>query len=158
MADVVLQHNVGAYGSLRGLSAVSSALAGGAGNNVEVTGSILDRLGFGGTGMSNSAVIGIVYSADLAAGKTLSLAYTIQTSDDQANWTPLASGASAVVATGPTGGGVVSGQMNVQVDLAPGGRYVQVLYTPVLNATSTDTAETVAVGFFAGFDVLPAPL
>lgn len=140
---------------MRTLSAVSSAVAGGTGDATQVTGIVLDRLGFGTTGMANTAVISLVYTTVLSAAKTLSLAYTIQTSEDESIWTTLAGAASAVVATGA---GTVSGQLNIPVDLAPGGRYVRVLYTPDLSDTSTDTSETVAVGFFAGFDVLPAAL
>lgn len=158
MADMVTQHNIGGYGSLRTLSAVSSAVAGGAGNGTQVSGIVLDRQGFGISGMPETAVVGIVYTAALAAGKTLSIAYDIQTSPDGTNWTPFASASAAVVATGPTGGGTMNGELNVPLDLTGAQRYLQVLYTPDLSATSTDTAETVAVGFFAGFPVLPAPL
>lgn len=158
MADVITQHDIGGYGTLRTLSAISSAVAGGAGNGAQVSGIVFDRLVFGLAGLPGSLVAGIVFASSLSAGDTLGIAYEIQTSPDGSTWTPLASANSAVVATGPTGGGAVNGQLNVPLDLTGSARYLQVKYTPTLSAASTDTAETVAVGFFAGFPVLPAPL
>jgi hypothetical protein len=156
MPDIVLQHAVGALGSLRLLSAFSALTAGGAGNNVAVTGITLDREAFASGSLPNSAELALLFSTNLAAGKTLSLGYTVNTSQDGATWTALTSVASAVVATGPTGGGTVSGQLTIPVDLTGGGRFVQIVFTPALNNTSTDTATVAAAGFFAGFDRLPA--
>jgi hypothetical protein len=157
MADIVLQHAIGALGSLRLLSSFAALTAGGAGNNVAVTGITLDREAFAGGSLPNSSELALLFSTTLAAGKTLSLGYSINSSQDGATWTLLVTGASAVVATGPAGGGTVTGQLTIPVDLTSGGRFVQIVFTPALNNTATDTATVVAAGFFAGFDRLPAP-
>ena len=158
MADLVMQHDVGAYGSLRVLAGIAALVAGGAGNNAAVTGVTFDRAGFGNGSVANAAEIGLIYTADLSAGHTLSASYTVNTSDDGVTWTPCVPNATAVLATAAAAGGTVNGQLNFPVDFTGAGRFIQLVYTPTLSATETDTASVGAVGFFAGFDRLPAPL
>lgn len=158
MADLVMQHDVGAYGSLRVLAGIATLVAGGAGNNAAVTGVTFDRAGFGNGSVANAAEIGLIYTAEVSKGNTLSASYVINTSDDSVTWAPFVPNTTAVLATGTTAAGAVSGQLNFPVDFTGAGRFIQLVYTPTLSAAETDTASVGAVGFFAGFDRLPAPL
>ncbi len=138
-------------------SAIHATLtAGGAGDDTLVDGLTIDREAIGQGSMPDSALFGVLYEATLAATKTLSIAYDIQTSPDGTNWTDYQSGAAAILATGPTGGATIKGSFNIQVNLRSAQRYVRLNYTPDLSNTATDTAYCDGVGFFAGFDRLPA--
>lgn len=155
---VVLQHDIAALAAIRRLSDKADATAGGAGNNTLVDGYSLDREGFAGGSLPNTALLGILFTATLAATKTLSIAVDVQHSADGSTWVDYATQAATVVATGPTGGGTVTGQLPFGVDLTGANRFVRVNFTPDLSATATDTAELIACGAFGGFDTLPAPL
>jgi hypothetical protein len=107
-----------------------------------------------------SALVGVMFTATLGAGNTLSILPAVQNSPDGATWTAYGAGLPTtppVVATGPTGGGTVRGQANFQVSLTSALRYVRFVYTPTLSAASVDTAGLIGAGFFGGFDRLPAP-
>lgn len=146
--------NIGALIAVLGAAANTAATAGGSGDNTEVTGVILDRAAHG---FPQSCVLAIPYSATLAAGATLSISYTLQEgdADDLADAETLAAAASAVVATGPVGGGTVTGTFEVDLSLAGAGRYVRAKFTPDLSAANTDTAALSAVIVFGGSDRLP---
>lgn len=135
-------------------AANTAATAGGSGDNAEVTGVTLDRAAIG---YPQSAVVAVPYTATLASGATLSLSYVVQSGEasNLADAATLQSGASAVIATGPAGGGTVSGTFSVNVPLAGAGRYVRVKLTPDLSAADTDTAALSAVMVFGGMDRLP---
>lgn len=135
-------------------AANTAATAGGTGDNTAVTGAIIDRLAIGNP---QSAVLAIPYTATLAAGETLSIGYTVQEGQaanlsDAAN---LETAASAIVATGPSGGGTVTGVFEVNVPMAGAGQYVRANFTPDLSASGTDTAALSAVLVFGGADRLP---
>lgn len=156
MADIVLQRNIGAYVELVRMAAHGTSTAGGAGNATTVTGISIDREGFGNSGPSLSALIGVLYESTLASGATLSIGYDVQHSTNNSVWTDYQTATYAVVATGISGGGVAVGEFNVQVNLTSAYRYVRFNYMPSLSSTGTDTSYSDAAGVFAGFDRLPA--
>jgi len=59
------------------------------------------------------------------------------------------------VATGPSGGGTVTGTFEVDLSLAGAGRYVRAKFTPDMSAADTDTAALSAVMVLGGSDRLP---
>lgn len=133
-------------------AAISSATAGGTGDTTEVNGAYVDRQGF------SSLKVLIPYSAVLAATKTLSIAANLQdaTSSAGAGVADFGSAmASAIVATGPTGGGTVAGVVELDFDVSGADQYVRVQYTPDLSATGTDTANLAAVYVLGGAQVQP---
>ena len=62
-----------------------------------------------------------------------------------------------MVATGPTGGGTVTGQLQLRSQMSGARDFVRVVFTPTLNNTVADTATVAAVLVLAGFSRLPAP-
>jgi hypothetical protein len=151
MGDIVTQHDIGDMGSVRVLSAFTSIVAGGSGNNVKVIGTTLDREGFNAGSLPYSAKFSVLFTTALSASETLSLAFDVQTSADNVNWTDFATTTSAIVASASG-----ESQTSLGVDLTGAMRYVRCNFTPDLSNTATDTATLVACAFFAGFDRLPA--
>lgn len=146
--------NIGALISVARMLGNTALTAGGSGDDTAVTGAIIDRADHG---FPQSAVLAIPYTATLAAGETLSIAYTIQ-SGNAANLSDaetLASAASAVVATGPNGGGTVAGVLEVDLFIGGAGRYVRANATPDLSASGTDTAAVSGVLVMGGAERLP---
>lgn len=134
-------------------SAFASATAGGTGDNTAVTGTSIDRAAIGNP---LCAEVAVLYSATLAATKTLTLkTVKIEDSADGSTWADYATFDDAVVATGATGGSTEAGAAAYKVNLSGARRYVRVDFTPDLSATGTDTASAVAAWVFGGFDVLP---
>jgi hypothetical protein len=158
MADIVLQHDIADLGSMRRLSDQVALTAGGVGNATTVTSVTIDRGGFAGGSLPNAAEIDVLFAATLGSGNTLAVSFDVQDSPDGVNFSDFSTAASAVVATGPAGGGTVKSQVPFGVDLTGARRYVRVLFVPTLSATGTDTATAIAAGFFAGFDRLAAPV
>lgn len=152
----VTQHNIGFLVDALYASAAAAATAAGTGDAATTTGKTIDRQALGAS-MPRSALFSTLFDATLASGKTLSLAYAVQDSPDGTNWSDYQTGASAVVSTGPSGGGAVAGQFNVQSDLNSARRFVRYNSAPDLNATGTDTAVTRSVAVLGGFDRLPSP-
>jgi hypothetical protein len=60
-----------------------------------------------------------------------------------------------IAATGPAGGGTVSGCLRINVKLRAGGRYLRCGYTPELSAGGSDTAELSALLICGGMDRVP---
>lgn len=155
--NIVLQKNVASLGALRRLTAASSATAASTGDSTTTTGATIDRFGFTGTaGFPLSLAAAVVYDTTLATSKTLSFGYAVQDSADGSTWADFQTATYAVVATGTTAASALSGQLEIAVDLTAANRYVRLNYATDLSATQTDTAVARAVGFFAGFDRLPA--
>lgn len=150
-----MDKNIGGAIKLVRASAAATATAGGSGDAAAVTGVIIDRAELG---WPKSAVFGVPFTATLAAGATLSLAMTVQDSD-AANLdgaATYATRANAVVATGPSGGGTVTGMVELDVNLEGAKRYVRLNFTPDLSAANTDTAALgSAVAAFGGANRLP---
>ncbi len=153
MADIVLQKDILDLTQEVAASAYVSATAGGAGNNVAVTGLTIDRVALN---VPRSVAFCIAFQASLSASQTLSiLAPLIQHSPDGVTWTTL---------TTPTTPGVVStgaatnhGAVRIGADLSAAYRYVRLNWTPDLSASGTDTAEIIATALFAGTNHVPAP-
>lgn len=147
--------NIGALIAVARAAANTAVTAGGGGDNSAVTGAIIDRASYG---MPQSAVLAIPYTATLGAGETLSIAYTIQEGQtaNLSDAATLKTAASAVVVTGPSGGGTVTGVFEVDVDLGPAGQYVRANFTPDLSRANTDTAALSAVLVLGGMDRVPA--
>lgn len=156
MGDQVTQHNIGAIVDAVYASAAAAATAAGSGDAATTTGKTIDRQALG-SSMPRSALFSTLFDATLASGATLSLAYAVQDSPDGTNWSDYQTGASAVVATGPSGGGAKAGQSNVQCDLNSARRYVRFNSFQDLSAAGTDTSVTRSVAVLAGFDRLAAP-
>lgn len=135
-------------------AANTDATAGGSGDNTAVTGAIIDRMAIG---SPQSAVLAIPYTATLAAGETLSIGYTVEEGQaaNLSDAATLETADAAVVATGPSGGGTVTGVFEVNVPMAGAGQYVRANFTPDLSASATDTAALSAVLVFGGADRLP---
>lgn len=129
--------------------------AGGAGDNTAVTGHIVDRFDHN---TPQSAVLAIAYSATLGAGETLTVDYTVQhdSADDLGGATTFATATDAVIATGPTGGGTVTGVFEVNLNLQGAQRYIRVNVTPDLSRANTDTAQVSTLWVFGGAERLPA--
>lgn len=149
-----MHHNVDNIGELltARFAAVDSVTAGGTGDATEVSGAYIDRQGF------SSLKVVIPYSAVLAATKTLSIAANLQDATSLAGAGVADYGsamASAVVATGPTGGGTETGVVELDFDLAGANQFVRVQFTPDLSATGTDTASLAAVYILGGAQVQP---
>ncbi|WP_407496836.1 hypothetical protein [Pseudooceanicola sp. MF1-13] len=149
-----LMKNIGALVAVMRAAANTAVTAGGAGDATLVTGAILDRQA---KAMPLSGVLAIPYAATLAQGETLSIAYVVESgnADDLADAVDLVSATAAVVATGPTGGGTVTGVFEVDLNLSPAGRYVRAKFTPDLSAADTDTAALSAVMVVGGTNEVP---
>lgn len=156
MADMVLQKDVGALGALKRLSAAASATAASTGDSTTTTGATIDRMGFGAGSMPNVLAAAVAWEAVLATGKTLSIGYAAQDSADGTNWSDYQTATYAAVATGSTAASALAGEFEVSVNLSSARRYVRFNFAEDLSATQTDTSAARAVGFFAGFDRLPA--
>jgi len=156
MSDIVLQRDVASLGAILRLSAAASATAGGTGDATTVTGVTVDRFSIGNGSMPLSANMGVAYEAVLASGATLSIGYAVQDSADGTTFADYQTATYAVVATGPSGGGTKTGVFDIgSVNLSSARRYVRLNYIPDLSAANTDTANSRAIGFAAGYDRLP---
>jgi hypothetical protein len=152
-------HDVGDLLTVSQASTLDSITAGGTGDNTAVTGTAVDRLDPATGALAGSAKFSILWSAALTATFTLSLkAVSIDHSPDGSTWTTgFASFTDpGVVATGPTGGGTVTGVTSFNVDLTGAYRYVRLHYTPDMSETATDTATLWAAAIKGGYDRLPA--
>lgn len=152
-AIIVSIRNVGSLLTARLASAFTSVTAAGTGDATAINGTSFDRQSLN---LPRSCVFTTLFSATLAATKTLSLTTVIQHSDDGSTWAAYQSEAATVVATGPTGGGTVSGQHSIAVALGSAKRYVRAVVTPDLSASGTDTATVVESAVFGGENPLPA--
>lgn len=146
--------SIGSLISGRRAAANTAVTAGGGGDNAAVTGVTIDRAALG---YPDSAVFIVTYSATLAQGATLSIAHTVQGSEaaNMASPATIDSRGATVVATGPVGGGTVTGEVEIDVSLRGAGRYVRLNFTPDLSAANTDTAALAAVAVFGGASRLP---
>lgn len=156
MNDIVLLRDVGSLGALKRLSAAASAVAAGTGDSTTTTGATIDRMNFPNGSMPNSLALAFPWEAVLATSKTLSIGYAVQDSADGVTYADYLTATYAVVATGSTAASASSGELEVSVNLTSAKRFVRANHALDLSATQTDTAASRAVGFFAGFDRLPA--
>lgn len=145
---------IGDLVAVRRASANAAATAGGTGDATETVGVIIDRAAIG---WPQSCVVAIPFSATLGAAATLSIAWDVDTGENSAlsDADVLESADAAVVATGPSGGGTVTGELTANVSLAGAGRYLRLNFTPNLSAANTDVAALSSVIVFGGSDRLP---
>ena len=180
--DIVGIRNAATYGSTRRMSPAGTG-AQTAGATSAVNGATIDRFALNNP---RSAEMAVCFDSTLAQAKTLSFALTVQDSADGATWATFAassapatiSGAisgcqaaytadtptlpptavAVLAATGGTGGSTQQGTLTVPVGFAGARRYVRLVVTPTLSATTADTVTFVASGFFAGSDRNPFPV
>ena len=125
-------------------------VAAGAGDGVAQTGPAIDRL------CCESGVLAVSFQASLAAAETLSLAVSVEESEDNVSYdAPVVLHASAVVATGAGGGSQEAGVLEIDENLRPRKRYVRYTITPDLSAGATDTAVYAAALVLGGCSELP---
>ncbi len=154
--SISTRKNIGAYiASVLAHTGAVNVTAGGAGNAAAVTGAAIDlqaanlsALPFQGDqspagNQPLSCVVVFPIKTTLASGNTMSLAAILQTASDATNgpWTNVATKAATVVSTGVAGGGAQYPTVDFDVDLSGAKRYVQVVFTPTMGATATDTAN-----------------
>jgi hypothetical protein len=135
-------------------AANTAVTAGGAGDNTLVTGVIIDRAAIG---WPESAVLAIPFTATLAAAATLTITPVVQEGNaaNLSDAASLAAPGAQVVATGPVGGGTVTGTYELNLSLRGAGRYVRCNFTPDLSAGATDTAGLSAVLVTGGANRVP---
>ncbi len=148
----ILQTDIGSVITARAGSAVAALTAGGAGDNATINGLAIDRRAMG---LPSSALVSVLFTAALGAGKTLSIsAFKVQDSADGASWADFATFAVPGVVATVSG----SGQTVAKICLTGARSYVRVTFQPDLSATDTDTALVAAHWAFGGFSALPAPV
>jgi len=153
--STVEKENIGSKIAVVRAAANTAVTAGGAGDATAVTGVIIDRAALG---WPQSCVVAVPFTATLAAAATLSLSITLQDGDasNLSDAGTFASRANGVIATGPGGGGTVTGTIELDVNLSGAKRYVRANFTPDLSASGTDTAALSEVIVFGGATRLPA--
>lgn len=126
--------------------AISTATAGGTGDNTEVDGAYIDRTGF----QSVKLVIG--YKAVLGSNATLSLSAKIQdaTSSGGAVADFGSEMAKAIVASGGVSGATVTGVVELDFDISGADDFIRAVYTPDLSAANTDTVTMYCAVVLAG--------
>lgn len=153
--------NGGAYCRGAFVAINKTLTAGGAGDNTEVNGAVVDRKHPTGGGLAMSSKLLIPFTATLGAGETLKFGIQMQSGDladgsDMADYgDPIAA---TVVATGESGGSTETGVVEVDVDLSGAKRYVRPQPTPDLSAANTDTAEWSALLALFGDSRQPSSL
>lgn len=123
-----------------------TATAGGTGDATEVDGAYVDRLASDHGPFMSMKVI-ITFTTTLAAAATLTFAGNMQDATTSGGSGVADYGTAftaTTVATGPSGGGTVTGTVEIDVDLSAAREFVRVQLTPNLSAANTDTAEWAA--------------
>lgn len=157
MSDRVQQLNIASLITMRLAVAATSITAGGTGDATAITPVVFDRAALG---MPMSAEFMIAFKAVLTATKKLSIG-TVKVQHSDASGSGFTDFVTftdpGAVATGGAGGSTEIGQVaNLAVDLSGAKNYIQLLFTPDLDASGTDTAILSASVAFAGADRLAA--
>jgi hypothetical protein len=136
-----------AYGA-----ANTAVTAGGAGDNTEVDGAYIDVTDAEGI----TFLIG--FTATLGASETLQIAANAQDADDSSG-TNVADFGDAIsattVATGPSGGGTVTGVAIAHFDAAAAKEFMRLQFTPNLSRANTDTAALSVTAVRGGAKIVP---
>lgn len=156
---MTLQTDIGAYIAGR-YQDIIEAVAGGAGDGVEMDGIFVDGRSF------HSAKLIVGYITTLAAAETLTIAANLQHADDAAGTNAEDFGPAFVAAILETGAltdatGTVELTANligdlVSTDVAVFRGFIRGQATPTLSAASIDVANLAMVLVLGGADVLPA--
>lgn len=146
--------DIGSLVSVARAAANTAVTAGAGGDNTAITGVIIDRAAIG---WPESMVLAVPFTATLGQAETLSIAYTVQDGNNSglSDAGTLQTATAAVVATGPTGGGTVTGCFEVSVPLRGAGRYIRCNTTPDMSRANTDTAALSVVAVFGGANRVP---
>ena len=137
------------------LADIHNSVAGAGTDNAEQNGAFVDRKDY------TSVDVYLAFTATLAAAATLTLVANLQDSADGSNGIADftlggKSVPSTVIATGPGGGGTVTGLVYLgRWDLTMAKRFVRVQFTTDLSASGTDTASVAAFYSFNGGRELP---
>ena len=130
----------------------TAVTAGGGGDATEVNGAYVDVTDAEGI----TFLIG--FTATLGDGETLTIAANAQDADDVSG-TGVADFGTAIaattVATGPSGGGTVTGCAIAHFDAAGAREAMRLQFTPNLSRANTDTAAISIVAVRAGAKLLP---
>ncbi len=130
-------------------AAAGRLVAGGTGDNTEITGATLNLASL--AGRPASVVFEIIGRGVLAAAATLVIAAELESSADGSTWEDLVASATVLTLTGGGGGSTELGVGRIGVDLIKEDvNYIRVKMTPNLSAANTDTAEVAAVAVFGG--------
>jgi hypothetical protein len=149
---LALLRDIGAY-IKTAFAGYADVVAAGSGDDTEVDGPWVDRLGF------ESLVASIGFETTLGATETLFIAANLQDADDDAGAGVADFGtvyASALQATGGGGGTTESGTLELDFDLSDAKRYVRLQFTPDLSAGSADIADLVGQLILGGASQIPA--
>jgi hypothetical protein len=123
--------------------------AAGSGDATEVTGNVIDLLGY------TSLEYVHQYTTTLTADKTLALLTKYQTSPDNSTWaTAVTLQASTVVKTGAATAADGVHTLTLVTGNLP--RYIKFLVTPDLSHSGTDTATVSGIVILGGAQVIPA--
>lgn len=133
--------------------APSLITAGGALDNVKVTGQAVDRKS--GSAISYSAFIQTAYLAALSDTKSLTLAHEYQDSADNSTWNTAVVIEAATTKATSDGGTNERGVDVHKLSLLALDRYVRVNVTPDLTATGTDTCLFFTVITLGGWSQVP---
>lgn len=150
--NIATQRNIGAFIEAKNAILGNQVVAGAAGDGLEQDGYWNDR------SRRLSGVLVITYVAVLAQDETLSIGGNLQDATDAAGTGAADYGdalASAVVATGDTGGSTEIGTVEIDVDLSGAREFVRGQFTPTLSAASIDTVDLAAVLILSGGDQYP---
>jgi hypothetical protein len=150
--------NGGAFCRTEFVAINKTATAGGSGDATEVDGAWIDRIPASGGVRVDSAKLVIAYTATLAQGATLKFGVQFQdaTSSGGAGAADFSDTvASTTVATGPTGGGTVTGTVEIDINLGAAREFFRAQITPDLSAANTDTCEWAAMAIL--FDRYRSP-
>lgn len=140
-------HDMGALLTARYGLGNTAATAGGSGDATEVSGAWIDVTGF------ESIKVLVPFTTTLAATETLTFAANLQDATAIGGTGAADFGdaiAATVVATGPAGGGTVTGVVEMDFDVSQSRGFVRVQATPDLSRGATDTAAFSVVYVLGG--------
>lgn len=149
-------HNIGSQIAAVDSGVAFNTVAGGAADNVEQVGAIIDRTQHG---AALSASLLIPYRANLAAGQSLKIGYRVEHGADAAladtsDFVKVLPAANQVANS--VAGGVVTGVVKVDLDLAGAKRYIRVDVTSDLSAAGVDTSVLSVALVLGGEDRVPS--
>lgn len=121
----------------------------GQGDDSEVTGESIDRLGY------DSVDVQFPYSVTLSSGETFSLAIEYQESSDDSNWDSAQTLRADSVVKTATADDTYTGVVSEGLNLKGKKRYIRFNFTPDLSVAATsDTLEIMGVANLGGSDKL----